>query len=369
MASAQRRPAQAARYEIVDLFAGPGGLDVAAHWLGIPVQGVEWDDDAYETRLAAGLSTVHGDVRDFGPSDFPHANVLAGGPPCQTYTVAGAGSGRRALNDVLSYVKQMAAGIDVTPSAAAFEDERTGLVLQPLRWIVESYKAGIPYEAVILEQVPAVLPVWEAMAEALEGFGYKTACGVLRSEEYGVPQTRRRAVLVANREFTPTLPTPTHRSYRKGLTRIEGQSALHECATMRDALAHLPSGNIRGEFEVVSNYGSGGDPRARGRRRSSEPSATVTGKISRNRIVDLNGVEQQRFTTYEAGLLQTFPYDFPWSGRAISQQIGNAIPPRLGVHVLAAALGLDLDPREFDVAVQECWSHSKHGVLQVSTGQ
>ncbi len=42
----------------------------------------------------------------------------------------------------------------------------------------------------------------------------------------------------------------------------------------------------------------------------------------------------------EAGRLQTFPEDYPWRGRDIAQQIGNAIPPRLGVHILAAALGL-----------------------------
>ena len=63
--------------QIVDLFAGPGGLDVAAEKLGIPTVGVEWDTSACETRRAAGLETVEGDVRDFGPKQFPRADVLA----------------------------------------------------------------------------------------------------------------------------------------------------------------------------------------------------------------------------------------------------------------------------------------------------
>src|SRR5690348_10211305 len=95
------------QHRIVDLFAGPGGLDVGATWLGIPVTGIELDDDACATRAAAGLDTVRGDVRAYGPTDFPDATVLAGGPPCQTFTVAGKGAGRRALEQVVRCVAGM----------------------------------------------------------------------------------------------------------------------------------------------------------------------------------------------------------------------------------------------------------------------
>ncbi|MFW3477377.1 hypothetical protein [Streptomyces microflavus] len=59
----------------VDLFAGPGGIDLADRAIGI-----EWDANAVATRVAAGLPTVHGDVRDYGPADFPEATRLTGGP-------------------------------------------------------------------------------------------------------------------------------------------------------------------------------------------------------------------------------------------------------------------------------------------------
>jgi len=107
-------------------------------------------------------------------------------------------------------------------------------------------------------------------------------------------------------------------------------------------------------FTVVSNYGSGGDPRNRGQRHSNEPAATVTGKIMRNRLRLADGAEV-RLSHHEAGVLQTFPPDFPWRGSDIGQQIGNAIPPRLAVHVLAHALKISLDGFELDRAVNASW--------------
>ncbi|WP_344032326.1 DNA cytosine methyltransferase [Streptomyces luteireticuli] len=325
--------------KIVDLFAGPGGLDVAASKLGIETVGVEWDASACATRRAAGLGTVEGDVREYGPSDFPDADVLAGGPPCQTFTVAGSGDGRRALDDVLGFVKRMVArenreDIVRDLGLSDLKDERTRLVLEPLRWALEAIDQGRPYRAIVLEQVPAVLPVWKEYAKALEAEGYSVKCGILRTEQYGVPQTRRRAVLIARLGSEEViLPKATHQAYRKGVPKEAGESDYAGWRTMADVLDR-PS-----PFFVISNYGTGGDPKARGRRASWEPSATVTGKISRNRVVSVDGDEMDRFSFSEAGRLQTFPADYPWSGSDVPQQIGNAVPPRLAMHILCAAFG------------------------------
>ncbi|MDX2527997.1 DNA cytosine methyltransferase [Streptomyces europaeiscabiei] len=319
---------------ITELFAGPGGLGHGAELENLPSVGIEWDANAVATRVAAGLATTHGDVRTYSPADFPDATTIAAGPPCQTFTVAGGGAGREALPAVLNAVKRMGAREQVDP--AVLGDERTGLVLEPLRWILAALDAGRPYTAVVLEQVQQVQQVqqvWNAYAEVLRAEGYEVATGVLRTEQYGLPQTRRRAVLVARLGVPVALPAPTHRAYRKGLPRHDGDPSLKPWVSMGEAL------NRPEPFTVISNYGTGGDPKNRGRRSSSEPAFTVTGKISRFRIVDRDGREQDRFSPSEAGRLQGFPADWPWSGSDISQQIGNACPVPLAAALTRAATG------------------------------
>ncbi|WP_353942808.1 DNA cytosine methyltransferase [Streptomyces sp. HUAS MG91] len=346
MTSTQQHSPRPADFHIVDLFAGPGGLDVAADVLGVSTVGIEFDANACATRKLAGLSTVQGDVRSSDPIHFPSANVLTGGPPCQTFTVAGNGAGRRALDDVLKFVQRVVdrdAPQNIDLDLSEMEDERTGLVLEPLRWALKAIddERLSPYEAIILEQVPAVLPVWEEYAKALFNEGYWATTGMLRTEQFGVPQTRRRAVLIACRrdgltglsEEAVELPKATHQPYRKGEERWPFGSKPEPWVTMGDVLPHRPK-----PFKVVSNYGTGGDPKARGERYSYHPAATVTGKISRNRVVK-DGIDLERFSASEAGLLQSFPAAYPWAGGDISQQIGNAVPPKLALHILSTALG------------------------------
>lgn len=347
---------------IVDLFAGPGGLDVAAHWLGVPSIGIEFDESAIDTREAAGLSSIWSDVTRWGPTDFtPAFNVLAGGPPCQTFTVAGNGHGRRALARVVKLVELLGQDRidDVLHEVSTHSDPRTGLVLQPLIWALKAIEAGRPFEAILLEQVPAVRPVWEAMAKVLRNRGYGVDVDVVRTEEFGVPQTRRRAVLIARYMVDDTdvvLPAPTHQKYVG--TALESDPVL-------DFEVGLPKWVSMGEvldvgepFIVVSNYGSGGDPKNRSKRRHDRPAFTITGKASRNKIViTRTGDDSRRFGRKEAGRLQTFPDGYPWRGRDISQQIGNAIPPRLGVHMLNHLLGLEVELDEsFFARVMTAWS-------------
>lgn len=374
MSNAPSDQSQRGSFRIVDLFAGPGGLDLAAELLDIPSIGIEWDDDAVATRLAAGLPTEPGDVRLFGPGNpgFEDCNVLAGGPPCQTFSIAGNGSGRKALDLVTGFIHRMHAWYerekagkrgetweDIQRELDKLDDERTGLVLQPLRWVFEAMlrprhggETPKPFDVIVLEQVPAVIEVWHAYEKVLRAVGYKAHAKVFHTEQYGVPQTRRRAVLVARYEDFPKhfLP-PTHQQYRKGVVPAELLFAggRGPWVSMADALnevyEHVEGVRRRAmPFCVVSNYGSGGDPKARGRRASDEPSATITGKWKRNRIVsaDHRETEMDRLSNEEAGVFQSFPYRYPWRGNDQAQQVGNAVPPRFGVHVLSAAL--DLDP-------------------------
>ncbi|GAA2567175.1 DNA cytosine methyltransferase [Streptomyces lienomycini] len=391
---------------IVDLFAGPGGLDIAAEVLGVPAIGVEWEKSTRATRDAAHLrTTAVGDVAKVNPLDpeVRSARVLAGGPPCQTYSVAGNREGHKALDEVVDLAELVGSSrtvgalekswAEVERRAVDLEwaDERTGLVLQPLRWIVEKGLKSDPYEVVVLEQVPTVLPVWKKYREILRGLGYDAECELLHTEEYGVPQTRRRAVLIARyrgsgRGRSLEFPPLTHQRYRKGATRLPAQrptdstNALQQNSlfgsqappsigpwvSMGDALRESRAS----DFVVRSNYGSGGDPKKRGLRVSDAPAATITGKVRRNTVFDLKGYdqdgepelgpEQDRFSFREAGLLQTFPAEYPWRGTDVAQQIGNAIPPLLGVHILCTALGLSEDRKEQAIESLRTWRPSQH---------
>ncbi|MFG3145346.1 DNA cytosine methyltransferase [Streptomyces sp. NPDC048243] len=322
-------------YELVTLFAGAGAMDLAAHSLDVPAVGIEWNSSTCATRRAAGLATEEGDVRAYSPSDFPSANVLVGGPPCQTFATAGSGQGRRDLAEVQHLMQRMAMRDDVTADVAQLNDERTSLVLEPLRWALSALDRGHPYEALVLVQVPSVLPVWEEMGDVLSAEGYSVASGMLNAEEFGVPQTRRRAVLIAKLRGTPVFPKSTHQPYSKHASNAPSGPTLVPCVTMGETLDRPES------FYVISNYGSAGAPGARQRRTSAEPAFPVTGKFPRNRVQTEAGAELDRLTCAEAGLLQSFPANYPWAGLDRAQQIGNATPVALATRILAAVLGRD----------------------------
>jgi hypothetical protein len=167
---------------VLDLFAGPGGLDVAGHVLDIPSLGIEWDRSACLTRYAAGLETLHADVsavrRDAFESLPPEINVLAGGPPCQTYSVAGKGAGRKALEEVKGYIRRLMAGDsdkEIDKALKTLSDPRTAMVLEPLRYAIQATKSPNrehrAYDVIVLEQVPAVEALWDHYAEVLEETG------------------------------------------------------------------------------------------------------------------------------------------------------------------------------------------------------
>ena len=277
----------------LDLFAGTG-WGVACQRLGITEFGVELMPEAAATRAANGMNTIYADVWDGleGRQDVPLYDLLIASPPCQTFSVAGKGSGRRALDDVIGAIN-LGLYQDV-PDLRTFgdlHDPRTALVLTPLAHIYRDRPS-----MVVLEQVPSVLPVWEAYAEVMRGWGYSVATGVLNAEQYGVPQTRRRAILVARREGLAFLPTPTHsRYYPRDPKRLDPN--VPRWVSMADALNWVEPPTF-----LRSNYGTGGDASRRGTRQANEPAPTITSKVNRNKW---NG--EDNVTVDEAAALQSYP--------------------------------------------------------------
>ena len=210
---------------VVDLFAGPGGWDIAAVELGIDPLGVELDDAACATRAAAGLRTTQADVASLNPDDYAPCDGLIASPPCQAFSMAGKGAGRAAISAYLAVIGWMSSGRRLNSDYLAEQcsDERAHLVLEPLRWTLALHPRWVA-----CEQVEPVLPVWEVMAAALREHGYFTWTGVLSAEQYGVPQTRKRAMLLASLDGPVGAPPATHQRYIAPRQRAEATESLFE---------------------------------------------------------------------------------------------------------------------------------------------
>jgi DNA (cytosine-5)-methyltransferase 1 len=195
--------------KVLDLFAGAGGWEVGLRGLGLSAVGVETDAWACATARAGGHERLQADVTVVDPHGFSPVWGLIGSPPCQAYSTAGKGLGRADRPLVIACAHELAAGHDSRAARLReCRDARSLLTVEPLRFAL-----ALKPRWIALEQVPPVLELWSVFAGLLSAHGYESAVGVLSAERYGVPQTRRRAFLIASLDGPVSLPDPTHRSY------------------------------------------------------------------------------------------------------------------------------------------------------------
>lgn len=259
---------------VVDLFAGPGGWDLGARDLGLDPLGIEWDDDACATRRAAGLRTHQHDVATLDPALFRDVEGLIASPPCQSFSSAGKGGGRDDTPDLIVALARIAAGED--PRAEyrpRMADERSLLVVEPLRWAL-----ALRPRWIAMEQVPGVIDLWRHTAGHLERAGYSTWCGVLNAADFGVPQTRQRAILIASLDGRVTVPPPTHADARRGIPMgyLPWVSMAEALGWGEGDLVGFPRRN-----DTPSNKpapGDQGEYRERDLRPATEPALNITEK-------------------------------------------------------------------------------------------
>jgi len=236
----------------LDLFSGMGGASLGLEWAGFDVTGIEFDPVAVEMhRHVCDGEIIQGDIAAMDPAAFDDVDLLWASPPCQPFSQAGLRKG--------------------------FDDPRAHLIFQVPRWV---HRLRPLY--VVCEQVKAALPWWEAFAEDFREVGYQAWTGLLHSEEYGVPQTRTRAFLLARLRYgEPVAPPPaTHRKYhtRAPHDRIDlTNDHLLPYVTMADVInishddlvgfARLDDG-----AEAINGY------RRRDFREGDDPAFTVTSK-------------------------------------------------------------------------------------------
>jgi len=304
-----------AHIKALDLFAGTG-WGVACQRLGIKEAGVEIMPEAVATRTANGMETIYNDVWDGlkltaeqHRDQYGSYGLLIASPPCQTFSLAGKGAGRAALDEVLEAIELHAyKDADALLEFGETHDMRTALVLSPLAYVWRDRP-----RLVALEQVPTVLPVWEACAEVMREWGYDVKVEILNAEQYGVPQTRKRAILVARRGGPVHMPKPTHsRYYSRTPEKLD--AGVQKWVSMAEALGwnqHAPT-------SLRSNYGTGGDASKRGERTADQPAPTLTSKADRNKW---DG--EQNMSVDEAAALQSYPV-------AARSNYGTGIPGERG---------------------------------------
>jgi DNA (cytosine-5)-methyltransferase 1 len=166
---------------LVDLFAGCGGMTRGFEDSGAfrSVFAVEFDRDAAATYEANfGDHVACGPIEDV--ASFPAADVVIGGPPCQGFS-------------------------PLNREAVGFE--RRGLWREYLRAL-----EAIRPQAFVMENVPELLRSAEyaEFKRRAEKLGFEVEGEVLNAADFGVPQRRRRAIVIGTRSAAPSWPSPTH---------------------------------------------------------------------------------------------------------------------------------------------------------------
>lgn len=352
------------RPSVIDLFCGAGGLSEGLRQAGFEIlAGNDIDPHAGATFASThpNAKFIPGSIYDLSSKDFLNAtglrigelDCLAGGPPCQGYSV---NNHQRGMHDVRSHLFK--------------EYLRIVKGLMP-KWLVMENVTGI--------MSAGEGAAFQAVLAGIRGLGYEVEAKTLRAEDYGVPQERRRVVFIGNSVGAPILwPEKTHGEGLKPFTTIkdalsdlpvlangedrgitkyrtratsdfqerlrQGSRAVHNHSASKlgainiERLQHIPQG---GSWrDVPYDLLPAGMQRAKrsdhtkryGRMRWDGLSCTVLTKCDIHWGAYIHPDQDRSITVREAARIQSFPDWFHFTGPRTEQfvQVGNAVPPILG---------------------------------------
>jgi DNA (cytosine-5)-methyltransferase 1 len=332
----------------LELFAGAGGAALGLAWAGVEhVALIERDPAACATLRAAGLGLViEGDAEDVagrmkdwraalepaawdragddlldseigGEDDDPDAwplarealasrmvaeeqrvDLLWSSPPCPLHSRANS--------------RRRAEAFDGWPTTLAWVD-----ALRP-EWVaVENVQAALD----------VARDVWTA---ALTRRGYSVVSAILDAADYGVPQWRRRVVLLAHRGGPVFLPEPTHgfcraphRTLAEAVPLLLAEDDPHLRYTEGRAASERWRLGVPAPTVMTTEV--------KGTRASAASGWTFHGGPDRASDAAYLAVGRRRLTWQECAALQGFPEHHPWHGTAEERyrQVGNAVPPQL----------------------------------------
>ena len=379
-------------YKFIDLFCGAGGFSKGLELAGFEcIGGIELKEVIAKTHQLnhKHSKTIFGDIREISPEAFAkvigtnHVDVIIGGPPCPTFSTIGDAKIRSVTGKPTS------------------EDPRNQLFLEYLKY-VDYFRPDI----FAIENVPNFITkykgaIFNTAVDIIENIGrndkeniegvYEVVkpVQVVNAVYYGVPQTRKRMMLVAHKKngVKFTYPKPTHYYDQTD----EDSKKLKPCTTVRDAIGDLPqiTDNWRisempysayqglTEFQKLMRKDSNGKTVKNNICRMSndrakrvfphmkqgskymdlppeirkilpfredifkdrlkrlvfeEPSWTVIAHIGMDGYMYIHPTENRTLSVREAARIQSFPDDFVFVGNQQETyvQVGNAVPPLLG---------------------------------------
>lgn len=348
----------AAKFKIVDLFCGIGGMTLGFTRAGFSVAAAfdNWNCavDTYRANLGNHVEQIA--VSD--ELELPPADVIIGGPPCQGFSSAGARRADDHRNTLVSVYARLIA--KYRPKAFVFENVEGFLTSDSGRFVFD-----------------LLGPLIDA--------GYRIHLRKVNAANYGVPQHRKRVVGIGALGWNPLFPEPTHSAHGAPGSLLAG-TRRPVTPSLADALEGLPpatNGSSKDDNSYRPLTGSdferakllkqgqrmrdlpeefwhdsyrrrayrrvmdgmpvekrGGAPSGIRRLRADEPSKAITGAAINEFI---HPVEDRPLTVRECARVQTFPDDFKFLGsrRDAAQLIGNAVPPRFA-EAIARSLLCDL---------------------------
>lgn len=346
------------RPKVIDLFAGVGGLSLGFEKCGFDViLANEYDPSiaaAYEmnhkgTKMIVGDITALDLQKTFGSYEGK-VDVVIGGPPCQGFSQKGQ---RKTIHDERNFLFKYYVRV-------------VGLV-KPRYFVMENVPNLLTAEGGYFRK---------EIEELFNSMGYQLKMGVLNASDYGVPQNRRRAVIIGKRNGdAPALPEPHNatvtiwdaisdlaylnsgegseeqeyhfepqseyqKKLRNGSNVLYNHVATKHSKLALERLAMIPPNagrEVLPKEHLTKSIYSGTWTRMR----KDEISVTITTRFDTPSSGKFTHPFLNRaITVREAARIQSFPDSFKFTGNKGSQmkQVGNAVPPLLAEAIASVIL-------------------------------
>lgn len=344
-------PKTSKKLNIVSLFSGVGGMDLGfiggfdylgKHYEANPFQIVFANDifkqaaEVYEYNFNHEVSQK--DITKLNLDDITDEDedidIVLGGFPCQTFSYSGKRDG---LSDPRGQLyKEMIRVINH---------------FKPKIFIAENVD-GIRNSKKNIEGSNVDKSALDHILEEFEDNGYNVQYHVLNSADYGIPQLRRRVIIMGIRKDLGTLdhqyyPEPTHSNDENSI-KLKWLTAKDGIEDLWDMIDKTPIPNHTYRDYSKAKFYPGKKMQGNNRINADRPSPTIRAEHHGNIEAHYNYNNKneddmsgwRRLSVRECARLQSFPDDFNFVASASSsyKMIGNAVPPVLAWHIARAVL-------------------------------